>query len=161
MTHILEEAQVRFQKDFLSPSHEWDYIEALIKKSETERLPLLHWIFEKSFAYWDTRARAGMILLQENEIETWQIIKNLVSSANPDDNGTALVLFERTRDPRGLEMAQDWLNDGVHPVTQLEAIEFLKHTYPQKALSHARTLIHHKDLKIQNAARRLIDELTS
>src|SRR5689334_1385879 len=98
MTSILDEAKVRFQKDFLSPSHSWDYLESLIKKSESERLPLFQWVFEEAPAYWDTRARAGMILLKENEIETWQTIQKLVASTDPDDNGTALTIFERTGD---------------------------------------------------------------
>jgi len=55
---------------------------------------------------------------KSNEVETWQTIKKLVASSDPDDNGTALTLFESTGDARGLELAQDWLNDGVDPATQ-------------------------------------------
>ncbi|MBL8077300.1 MAG: hypothetical protein JNM55_05000 [Anaerolineales bacterium] len=159
MISILDEAKLRLQKDFISPSHEWDYLESLIKKSESERLLLLQWVFEKSPAYWDTRARAGMILFQENEIETWQIIGKLVTSADPDDNGTALTIFERTGDPRGLELAQDWLNDGVHLATQVEAINFLKNIYPDRVWSRVQALSNHEDPNYRKTAKKLADEL--
>ena len=159
MTSILEEAKLRLQKDFLSSSHEWEYLESLINKSEPEWLSLLHWVFEESPAYWDTRARAGMILLQENEVETWQIIERLVASADPDDNGTALTVFENTGDPRGIELAQDWLNDGVHPATQIEAITFLKNIYPERVWSRVQALSNHEDPNIRKTAKRLADEL--
>ncbi len=159
MTSILDEAKSRLQKDFPSPSAEWEYLEALIKKSEVERLSLLHWVFEESPAYWDTRAHAGMILLQESEVETWQTLKRLVTSADPDDNGTALTIFESTGDPRGIEWAQDWLNDGVHPATQIEAISFLKSIYPERVWSRVQALSNHEDPNIRKTAKRLADEL--
>ncbi len=159
MTSILDEAKLRLQKDFLSPSHEWEYLESLMKSSESERLPLLHWVFEESPAYWDTRAHAGMILLQENEVETWQTLKRLVAIADPDDNGTALTIFENTGDPRGIELAQNWLNDGVHPATQIEAINFLKNIYPERVSLRVQALSNHEDPNIRETAKRLADEL--
>ena len=150
---------MRLQKDFLSPSHEWEYLESLIQKSRLERLSLLHWVFEESPAYWETRAQAGMILLRENESETWQILKKLVASADPDDNGTALTLFESTGDPRGVELAQDWLNDGVHPATQIEAIDFLKDNFPDKVWERLQVLSNREDPDIRNTARKLAEEL--
>ena len=159
MTSILEEAKLRLQKDFLSSSHEWEYLESLIKKSKSERLALLHWVFEESPAYWDTRAHAGMILLQENEVETWQTLKRLVASADPDDNGAALTVFENTGDPRGIELAQAWLNDGVHPATQIEAINFLKNIYPERVWLRVQALSNHEDPNIRHTAKRLADEL--
>ena len=159
MTNILDEAKSRFQKDFLSPSHEWDYLESLIEKSKSDRLPLLHWVFEESCAYWDTRAHAGMILLEENEFETWQTLKRLVASSDPDDNGTALTIFEKTGDLRGLELAQDWLNDGAHPATQLEAISFLKDICPEKVWVRVQALSANEDSNIRNAAKRLAEEI--
>ena len=159
MTNILDEAKSRLQKDFLSPSHEWDYLESLIQKSESDRLLLLHWAFEESPAYWDTRAHAGMILLEENEFETWQTLKRLVASSDPDDNGTALTIFEKTGDLRGLELAQDWLNDGVHLATQLEAISFLKDVYPEKVWACVQILSTNDDSNIRNAAKRLSEEI--
>ncbi len=159
MTSILDEAKLRLQKDFLSPSHEWEYLESLMKRSESERLPLLHWVFEESPAYWDTRAHAGMILLQENEVETWQTLKRLVAIADPDDNGTALTIFENTGDPRGIELAQNWLNDGVHPATQIEAINFLKNIYPERVSLRVQALSNHEDPNIRETAKRLADEL--
>ena len=159
MSNILDEAKSRLQRDFDSPSTEWKYLESLIKKSEPERLSLLKWVFEESHAYWETRAQAGMILLHENEIETWQILKKLVASADPDDNGTALTLFENTGDSRGVELAQNWLNDGVHPATQIEAIHFLKNTFPEKVRQRVEALQNHEDPNIRNAATKLAEEL--
>jgi hypothetical protein len=159
MSNILDEAKTRLQRDFDSPGTEWEYLESLIRKSEVERLPLLKWVFEQSPAYWETRAHAGEILLQVNEIETWQILKNLVASADPDDNGTALTLFESIGDPRGIELAQDWLNDGVHPATQIEAINFLKDIYPERARLRVQALQNHEDSNIRNAATKLAEEL--
>ncbi len=161
MTNILDEAKLRLQRDFPSPSDERDYLESLMNRSEADRLPLLRWVFEESLAYWDTRAWAGIILLQENEAETWQTIKKLVASANPDDNGTALTIFERTGDPRGVELAKDWLNDRVHPATQIEAINFLINIYPEQIWPRLRVLMHHKNPIIRNTAKRLANEITS
>lgn len=159
MTNILEEAKLGLQKDFLSPSHQWDFLQTLLEKSDTDRLPLLLWVFEESPAYWDTRAQVGMLLLQENELEIWLTIRRLVASTDPDDNGTALTIFERTGDPRGLELAQDWLREGVHPATQIEAINFLKKVYPEKVWARVQALCNHDDPNIRRTAKRLADEL--
>ena len=156
---IIDEAKQRLQRDFASPTDEWDYLLSLISQSESDKIPLLKWVFEESPAYWDTRANAGIILLKEEELETWQTIVKLVESSNPDDNGTALTLFETTGDPRGLELAQYWLNDTVHPATQIEATVFLKDIVPDKVKACLQTLINHENNDIQHSARRLFDEL--
>lgn len=159
MTNILDEAKTRLQHDFLSPSAEWEYLESLIHKSKSDRIRLLEWVFAESPAFWDTRVFAGMILLKENELETWQIIRKLVESTDPDDNGTALTLFEHTGDPRGPELAQYWLNGTANPVTQIEAINFLKNIYPDKVWARVQALVNHEDPYIQRAAKKLAGEL--
>jgi hypothetical protein len=159
--NILDEAKTRLQHDFISPTAEWAYLTSLIEKAESQRLELLKWVFEESLAYWDTRARAGVVLLQEDNVNTWQIVRNLVDSDDPDDNGTALTLFEITADPRAAELAQKWLNDGVHPVTQLEAINFLKAIYPDKVQLRVQALVNHDNPDIRRAAKKLSDELNA
>jgi hypothetical protein len=106
----LEEAFQRLTKYQYLTDEEWETLPTLVS-SESEWILLLKWIFIKSLGYWYTRARAGRILLQHNEQETWEILEKLVDSSDPDDNGTALTLFEELNDPRGLELARRWLSD--------------------------------------------------
>jgi len=159
MSTILEEAKLRLRQDFISPSSEWEYLESLISKSETDRFPLLKWVFEKSPAYWESRARAGLVLSQNNEADVWEILKNLVESHDPDDNGTALTFFEKTGDPRRLELAKIWLSSSAHPVTQLEAIDFLKDVYPDEVQVCLRALFNNPSPDIQQSARKIAGEM--
>jgi hypothetical protein len=153
----LEVVQKRLQMDFL-PHEEWDYVKSMADESEGERLAILTWVFTKSLAFWDTRARAGLLLLSEKESETWQLIEDLVDSIDPDDNGTALTLFEMTHDARGYELARKWLeNVNTHPATQLEAIAFLHDRYPEKAKLRLQSLLN--DPIFGKGAARLMDEL--
>jgi len=155
-TSALNEIKERLQHDFGSPQAEWEFLEPLLKANVPDRDSILKWVFSKSPAYWDTRARAGLILLQENESETWSTIETLIASANPDDNGTVLTMFELTRDPRGPEIAKRWLTDDVHPATQIEAANFLKEIYPDEVLTRLQSLANHKDKNIQNSAKQIM-----
>jgi hypothetical protein len=161
MTNILDEAKTSLQHDFGLPSAEWKYLESLIEKSESERLPLLKWVFEESPAFWDTRAKAGMVLLQEDEADTWQSIKRLVESTDPDDNGTALTIFEITGESKGIELAQTWLSIDTHPATQIEAVRFLKDIVPDKVWNHVLALARHENPDFQRLGKDLADELNA
>ena len=157
-SRALNEVKERFQHDFASPNLEWAYLESLLKKNSSERIPILKWVFSDSPAYWDTRARAGLILLQENEQETWSILERLVESVDPDDHGSALVVFEMIGDPRGFEYARRWLADDIHPATQIEAINFLKEMYPDEAFARLQSLTKYSDPEIQKTANRMMSE---
>lgn len=133
-TNILDQVKERLKRDFHDPGSEWEYVKSSLPFNESERQLILKWVFLESPAYWETRAKAGLILLEENERETWSAIEKLVESPDPDDNGTALTIFEYTHDPRGPELAQKWLSDNTHPATRLEAINFLKDIYPDDML---------------------------
>lgn len=155
---LLDEVKERLQRDFGSPRAEWEFLEPLLEASGLERTSILKWVFLHSPAYWDTRARTGLILLQENESEAWLIIKKLVASADPDDHGTALTIFELTGDPRGPKYAKKWLSENVHPATQSEAIVFLKEIFPDEAWERLQALAHHTDANIRKSAERLMSE---
>lgn len=160
-SNTFDKIKERFQHDFISPNLEWEYLESSLKNNDSERIPILEWVFSNSPAYWDTRARAGLILLQENEQETWSMLEKLVDSADPDDNGTALTVFELTGDSRGFEYAKRWLADNIHPATQIEAINFLKELYPDEVLKSLVVLTDHSDPNIRKTAKRIMDELES
>ena len=157
-SRALNEVKERFQHDFTSPNLEWEYLESMLKKNGSARIPILEWVFSDSPAYWDTRARAGLILLQENEQEAWSMLERLVDSADPDDNGSALTVFEIIGDPCGFEYAKRWLADDIHPATQIEAINFLKEMYPDEAFARLQSLTKYSDPDIQKTAKRMMDE---
>jgi hypothetical protein len=158
---ILQEAKKRFERGFHSPAAEWEYLNSLMTHPEPQRHALLEWVFSESPAYWDTRARAGQVLLEENEEETWEIIERLVHSGDPDDNGTALTMFENLGDPRGLELAQQWLAEDAHLATQFEAIDFLWDIYPAQVHQRLQALVDHPRESVRRRARNLLAEFES
>lgn len=153
---ILEDAKKRLVKDFYSPVDEWKYLNALVAQAEEQRLAVYQWVFAESPAYWDTRARAGKVLLQEDETAAWTILERLVYSTDPDDNGTALTLFEELDDSRGMQLARHWLTEDVHPITQLEAADYLRGIYPEQASQCLHRLLKHWQENIRHRAHELL-----
>jgi hypothetical protein len=155
---ILDAVKSTLQHDSPSPEAEWAELMSLLEGSPSNRLSVLKWVFEESPAYWQTRARAGMELLLEDASETWIAIGKLVESADPDDNGTALNIFELTGDPRGPQLALKWLEDSVHPATQIETVVFLKDKMPERARAHLSRLLSHPNADYRRSAARIDDE---
>jgi hypothetical protein len=160
MGECIEAAQARLVGNFYGPIDEWEYLTAL-PCSESERIKLLKWVFSEAPAYWGTRVRAGRILLEVNEEETWQAIEKLVDSSDPDDNGTALTLFEELDDPRCFELARRWLRDEAYPATQLDAIEFLWEIYPEQVHQHLKILVNHENIYSRQRAQKLLAQYNS
>jgi hypothetical protein len=157
--NILEEIKKRFEKDFHSPIDEWEYLSSFVARGKPERLSILRWIFSKSPAYWDTRAKAGQILLQQNEEETWKIIEKLIHSNDPDDNGTALTLLQSLNDPHGIQLAQQWLTEDTHPATQFEASWYLWNIFPDQVRQRLKALLDHSEESIRRRASEMLSEL--
>jgi HEAT repeat protein len=155
---IIEEAIKRFEEGFHSPKAEWEYLNSLIGRSESERFPLLKWGFLESPASWDTRAKAGLALFEEDERDTWQLIEKLVDSSDPDDNGTALTIFERMGDPRGMQLAQRWLTDQAPTATQFEAIDYLRGVYPELVRERLHALSSHAKENVRRRAQKVLAE---
>lgn len=160
MGECIEAAKARLVVGDFYGTDEWEYLVAL-PCSDSERLELLKWVFSEAPAYWGTRVRAGRILLEVNEEETWQIIEKLVESPDPDDNGTALTLFEELDDPRCLELARCWLRDEAYPITQLDAIEFLWEIYPEQVYQRLKILVNHENIYARQRAKALLARYNS
>jgi hypothetical protein len=160
MDECIEAAKARLVWDFYGPVDEWEYLAGL-PCSESERMELLKWVFAEGPGYWDTRVRAGRILLQEDEAETWQTIEKLVDSPDPDDNGTALTLFEELDDPRCFELARRWLSDEAHSATQLDAIEYLWEIYPEQVHQRLKILVNHENIYSRPRAQKLLAQYNS
>lgn len=155
---ILEDAKKRLVKDFYSPIDEWAYLNSLVAQAEEQRLAVYQWVFAESPAYWDTRARAGKVFLQEDETAAWAILESLVYSSDPDDNGTALTLFEELDDSRGIQLARHWLTEVVHPITQLEAADYLRDIHPEPVRQCLQRLLKHSQESIRHRAHELLIE---
>jgi hypothetical protein len=156
---VLEEVKTRLARDFASSVEEWEYVTSFGQRAESERLALFKWVFTESPAYWATRARAGQVLLGVDEEGTWEIVEGLVASSDPDDNGTALTLFETLNDPRGVELARRWLTDEANVFTQLEAAVYLQDVYPEQVRQRLQVLADHPTPNIQKWAQSLLDKM--
>lgn len=155
--NLLKEAKKLLSKDYKSPDDEWNTLNPLAH-AEPRRTELLTWIFANSPAYWETRARAGLILFKQNTQETWRIVEALVDSSDPDDNGTALTLFENLDDPHTFELAYRWLTRQTHPSTQLDASVYLRETYPEQVKQQLTRLMQHKDKNVRRRAQMLLSD---
>lgn len=157
MDDILEEAKEHL-KGFGHPREESQMLDSLIEKAGVQTHDLLKWVFAEHKGYVETRARAGLDILKANPTEGWLILEHLVSSDDPDDRDTALMVLEKSGDPHAAELARPLLEDS-YPYLQLDAASFLRETFRAETITMLRKLLKHEKEWVRDAARKLLVEM--
>lgn len=155
MSNSLEEIVEILRLDPGSPEAEWQIVNTLLPPMQSEAVSVLEWVFFQHHGYIDTRARAGLKLLEQSSERGWSILEQLVVSDNPDDRDTALVVLSTLRSERAIELAACLLDD-FYPYVRLEAAEFLGPYLPDKVKSVLLDLQGYQEDWIQQKATNLL-----
>ena len=138
-----------------SPEAEWEIVNTLLPPMQGEAVSALEWVFFQHQGYIDTRARAGLKLLEQSSERSWSILEQLVVSDKPDDRDTPLAVLSTLRSERAIGLAACLLDD-PYPYVRLEAAEFLGPYLPDKVKSVLLDLLEHQEDWVQQKATSLL-----
>lgn len=155
MSDYIETLKAQLEPDRGSPDAEWQVITMLLQQHESESDNLLRWVFVDSKAYTETRARAGVVYLQDKPAEGPSILERLVASDDPNDRDTALEVLAAWGDAEWAHLAISLLAD-PYPYLQLDAAEFLWKRHPEQAKACLCKLTEHEASWVRKAAQELL-----
>jgi hypothetical protein len=156
----LTKAKVRLSTShYLHAGEEQDDLTMLLKEVEgTQREELLRWVLEDHVTgFVDARKMAGLELVRESPSQTWNILKKLLNSDNPDDRDTASEILQEINTPDIYPLMKPLLYDR-YPYIRFDACDFLKDIYRDEVIVSLRQMLSDPDERTRNAAKkRLLD----
>lgn len=151
MDALLRELQTILHRDAGLAATEWQRIEPILRQAKTQQVDLLRWIFVQSHAYTETRARAGILLIAAAPHVGWTLLRQLLSSPNPDDRAAAITVLEHVDDPHKRELLKPLLDD-PWPYIQFEAVDMLLDSHPTEVRAVLEQLMQHKEAWVRTAS---------
>ncbi len=158
MGNAVEDAKALLQVDHGRPSTEWHLLEELLESAGPQADDVKRWVFAESPGFVETRVRIGLEYLREHPSDGQNILRELVTSSNPDHRDTAMTILRELREIPGEDVGRALLQD-PWPYLRFEAIDMFKDYLPSESIAALKELLSHNETWVRDRARSILADM--